>query len=114
VNADRGRANRAKGADFERAIAAYLRLLGIPADRTSTGRAQHHGDIDGLPGLVLELKNTRQWRLGEWLDQATEKAGPNRTAVIVLKRRGVANAGRSYAVLELGDLLRLLDLTDDT
>lgn len=109
-----GRASRRKGATFERAIVAYLRRLGIPADRTSNGRAQAgHGDIDGLPALHLEVKNQTRLDLAGWVDQARhDAAGTGRTPVVVVKRRGVLKPGASYVVLELGPFLALLGVTE--
>ena len=55
-----GAMSRRKGATAERAVVAYLRSLGVPADRTSRGADVHGvGDIDGVPGVVVEVKAGR-------------------------------------------------------
>jgi len=73
-----GAMSRRKGATAERAVVAHLRSLGVPADRTSRGADVHGmGDIDGIPGLVIEVK-------------ATKSPAPARRGVILWKPPGVA------------------------
>jgi hypothetical protein len=108
-----GAASRRKGADFERAIAAHLRRLNIPSTRTSNGRRQDDGDLTNTLGLHIECKNQQRLDLAGWMAQARADAGHGRVPVLIVKRRNVAHAGRQWAVLELGDLLHLLGVTDD-
>ena len=104
---------RRKGAAYERQLAAYLRALGVPAERTSRGTHQDTGDLTNTLGLHLEAKNQARLDLAGWVDQAhRDAAGSGRTPVVVIKRRGVLSPARHYAVLTLGDLLHLLGTTD--
>jgi hypothetical protein len=50
--------NRRRGSDWENAVVAYLRDNGFPkAERAyGAGRPVDVGDIDGIPGVVLECK----------------------------------------------------------
>lgn len=114
TSSQQGRASRRKGATFERAIVAYLRRLGVPADRTSNGRAQAgHGDVHALPELLVECKSQARLDLAGWVDQArADAAGTGRTPVVIVKRRGVLKPGASYAVLELGPFLALLGVQE--
>lgn len=106
--ADRGRAARRRGVEHERAVVAWLRNHGVPhAERTSTGRAQTHGDVDGLPGVHLELRNRARLDLASWVDDTVDAAGPA-LPVLVIRRRGVSDRGQDYCVLRLADLLPLL------
>ncbi len=63
-----GTAARRKGSIWERAVVAYLRQHGFPhAERAyGAGRPQDVGDIDGLPGVVIEAKNHRSIDLAGW------------------------------------------------
>jgi len=54
-----GAMSRRKGATAERAVVAWLRSLGVPADRTSRGADVHGvGDIDGIPGAFAAFTST--------------------------------------------------------
>lgn len=110
MTASTGRANRRRGITYERAVVAYLRARGVPADRTPTGRHVDGGDVDGLPGWLVEVKNHARLDLAGWLDLAATKAARSgRRPLLVVKRRGVADPGEHYAVLRLTDLLDTFD-----
>ena len=88
-----GAMSRRKGATAERAVVSYLRSLGVPADRTSRGADVHGmGDIDGIPGLVVEVKAAPSPAPATWLDQldAEMTAARARRGVILWKPPGVA------------------------
>ena len=88
-----GAMSRRKGATAERAVVSYLRSLGVPADRTSRGADVHGmGDIDGIPGLVIEVKAAKSPAPAAWLDQldAEMAAAAARRGVVMWKPPGVA------------------------
>ena len=88
-----GAMSRRKGATAERAVVSYLRSLGVPADRTSRGADVHGmGDIDGIPGVVIEVKAAKSPTPAAWLDQldAEMTAAAVRRGVILWKPPGVA------------------------
>lgn len=101
--AARGRASRRRGVTYERDVIRWLRDHGAPhAERTSTGRAQTRGDLDGIPGVHIELRNRARLELAAWLDEVVEAAG-TALPLLVVKRRGTADRGQDYAVLRLAD-----------
>jgi hypothetical protein len=104
-----GAGNRRKGNAAELAAAKHLAANGFPhAERRGGGFGG--SDIVGTPGITWEIKNQAGIRLGEWMDQANDArvdAGDVH-AVLVVKRRGTANPGEWFAVMELDGLLRLL------
>lgn len=108
-----GKSNRRRGADYERQVVNYLRARGIPAERTSDGRQQTDGDLDGLPGVYLELKNCRTAHLAMWMDGAHHAAG-DRLPVVVMRRAGTFDRGRDYCVIALADLLSVLGMPEQT
>lgn len=88
-----GAMSRRKGATAERAVVSYLRSLGVPADRTSRGADVHGmGDIDGIPGVVIEVKAATSPAPATWLDQLDAEMTAARAprGVIVWKPPGVA------------------------
>lgn len=102
---------RAKGTMFETLVANYLREHGFPhAERRALQGVQDKGDLTGMPGLVIECKNHKEMSFSEWLKE-TEQERVNANAdygVLVVKRRGVWDAGQSYAVMPLDAMARLL------
>ena len=103
--------NKVKGSQFERDVVAYLRANGHQyAERAyGAGRPDGRGDIDGIPGWTLELKNHRALELSAWQDEAERERenGRRRFAAVVFKRRNkpVADA---YVLLSLSTFAELL------
>lgn len=102
---------RAKGTMFESAVAQFFRENGFPhVERRALHGTQDKGDLTGMPGLVVECKNHKELSLSEWLRE-TEVERQNADAdfgILVAKRRGIWDAGQSYAVMTLDAMARLL------
>jgi len=101
---------KAKGSQWERDIAKYLVEAGfIYAERRyGAGNTQDKGDINGLPGLVIEAKNHKTMDFAGWLREA-ERERQNAKAdygIVVAKRRG-KGAAEAYVVMTLADFARL-------
>lgn len=97
--------SRQKGARGEREAAAFLRALGIGAER---GR-QHHGGPDSpdvktaLPGVHFEVKRVERFNLSKAMAQA-RKEKPVGAVPAVLSRK---NHEEWLLTIPLGDLWRL-------
>lgn len=94
--------NKVKGSAAERAVAQFLRENGYPyAERTRAGWTDDRGDIDGLPGVCIEVKNEKRIDLPQYLRELAREMENAKadTGVVIVKRRGVADAGQWYAVL---------------
>lgn len=105
--------NKIKGDAFERSVQDYLQANGFPwTEKTRAGYARDHGDLHLVPGpaVIAQAKNVRAWRLPEWVDELAEQIVDAKAdhGVLVVKRPRVADPGRSYAVMELSALVRLL------
>lgn len=102
---------RAKGTSWETQIVRYLNRNGYPgADRAPLRGDKDQGDIVGLPGTCIEAKNCKTLTPSLWLDQLeVEMANMSAdTGVVIAKRRGTTDVGRSYAVMPVEVWLRLL------
>jgi len=102
---------RKKGTKWETAIVQYLNSNGYPgADRSPLRGTEDQGDITGLPGVCIEAKNCQTITLSVWLDQlAVEMAHAQAdTGVVIAKRRGTADVGKSYALMPVEVWLALL------
>jgi hypothetical protein len=73
-----GAAPRRKGADFERDVVSFLVANGYPyAERAyGAGRPDDRGDIDGLPGWILQCKAHKELDVGAAL-LAAERQCPD-------------------------------------
>lgn len=103
--------SKAKGSDAERAVVEHLRAHGFPhAERRLAGATKDRGDIAGVPGVVIEVKNCERTELGAWVDEAVlEQANDGADYGLVWhKRRGRGDAGAWYATLPAAQLVRLL------
>lgn len=119
----RGRANRRKGADAERAVARYLRTQGFPhaerAVRTSyttpDGRTTLDPlDIVGIPGVVISVKNDASQQITKWWDEA-ERIGNHHGAtlsLLIVRQRGKADVSRWWVWVNLRTLARALHSPD--
>jgi hypothetical protein len=102
---------KAKGSGAERGVVEYLRAHGFPhAERRLAGSAKDRGDIAGVPGVVIEVKNCERTDLGAWIaEAAVEQANDGAAYGLVWhKRRGRSDAGQWYATLPAAQLVQLL------
>ena len=91
-----------KGSRYERDVVAYLRMNGHQNVERSNGagRPDDRGDIDGLPGWVLEPKIHKTLALVGWRGNVEVKRvnAHQPFAAVVAKRRG-KSADESYVIL---------------
>jgi hypothetical protein len=101
-----------KGDLWETAVREYLQAHGFPwTERTRAGYERDWGDLHLVPtrAVIAQAKNHQRIDLPGWLDelahQVTEAGAAH--GFLVVKRRGVGDVGRSYAVTELAAQARL-------
>lgn len=95
-------AAKAKGSGAERDSVKWLKDNGFKyADRRLAGATLDKGDISGIPGVTIEIKNHAKMDLAGWLEElATEMANDDAwTGVVLHKRRGKGNPGEWYATM---------------
>jgi hypothetical protein len=103
--------NKTKGSAWERAIVTALQAAGWPfAERRLAGAAKDRGDIAGVPGVVIEAKNTATRNLAGWVDEAElERVNDGAwLGVVWHKRVGHASAADGYVTMTGAMFLTLL------
>lgn len=93
---------KAAGRTWERAICDFLVSRGWPhAERRRLAGTADKGDVAGIPGLVIEAKNTKSYDLAAAVDEAeTERANAGaRFGVAWIKRKGRRDAAHGYVVM---------------
>ena len=104
-------AERAKGTAWESAIVDFLTRHGFPhAERRALNGINDKGDIAGIPGVVVEVKNHASLNLAGWVDEALAEQGNDGAdyGIVVHKRRGKGSAGDWYATCTVAQMARLL------
>jgi hypothetical protein len=102
--------SKRKGTSFEVAVVDFLQAHGFPyAERRAQRGVNDAGDVAGVVGWTLEVKNCRTLELGPWMNEAhTEAAndGTSRFAVIHKRRQhGTAEAFVSMPLRLFAELL---------
>ena len=102
---------RQAGTKWETAIVGALTAAGWPfAERRRLAGAKDKGDIAGVPGVVIEAKNTNRIELAAALDEALEERD-NASAVYGvawIKRKGKSAAEDGYVVMDGAQFMSLL------
>ena len=91
-----------KGSAAELAVAKWLRKLGwIHAERSRAGFQDDRGDIDGMPGVCIEVKNEKKIDLPGYLRELEVEIANAQawTGTVIVKRRGSMNVDDWYAVM---------------
>jgi hypothetical protein len=104
-----------KGSAAELAVAKWLRKLGwVHAERSRAGWTDDRGDIDGMPGICIEVKNEKRIDLPGYLRELEVEIANAQawTGTVIVKRRGSMNVDDWYAVMPAkiwGELMVMLD-----
>lgn len=103
--------SKTKGTSWETAIVRFLADQGFPhVERRALTGSQDRGDIAGIPGVVIEAKNTQRAELAAWVDEAAiEQANDNADySAVWHHRRGRACAADGFVTMTGASFVRLL------
>ena len=91
-------ASKAKGSKAELDVAKWLKQWFPYADRRLAGATLDKGDISGIPGVTIEVKNHAKMDLAGWVAELeTEMSNDNAwTGTVIHKRKGKANVDHWY------------------
>ena len=101
-----------KGDNAEREFVKWARENGYPnAERIRAGWEDDRGDIDGMHGLVIEVKSAKALRINDWLDELRVECG-NAGGIahpadgwLVVRRPGQTDPGDWWAIRRVRDAL---------
>ncbi len=99
---------RAKGTAAETAVVRYLQEQGfVHAERRALHGTHDKGDITGIPGVVIEVKNHAKLTLAEWVKELEQEMKNAKAdfGFVVAKKKGTTNPAEWYAVMPLKVLL---------
>lgn len=94
--------SKQKGTAAETAVVNWLKSKGRKhVERRALHGTNDRGDIAGIPGVVLEIKNHARMELSQWLSELeveilNDKAD---TGVVIHKKKGTTDVGKWYATM---------------
>lgn len=103
--------SKTKGTAWETAICRYLAEEGFPhVERRALTGNRDRGDIAGIPGVVIEAKNTQRAELAAWIDEAAIEQANDRAdhSAVWHHRRGKACAADGFVTMTGATFVRLL------
>lgn len=105
---------KAKGTAAESAVVSFLQSAGFPhAERLALQGGKDRGDITGIPGIVVEVKNCQEYTFSAWLGECqaeTENAKADFGFVVAKPRMvGTTRTGQWYALMRLSWFAALVD-----
>ena len=108
-------ASKAKGAQAERDVVAWLKQWYPYVDRRLAGATLDKGDISGIPGVTIEIKNHAGMDLAGWVEEwKVEMANDNAwTGVVLHKRKGKGDPADWYATMPASVWIELLKRVTD-
>ena len=108
---------KAKGSQWERDVAKYFNERGYAEveRRYGAGATLDKGDISGIPGVTIEIKNHAGMDLAGWVEELkVEMANDNAwTGVVLHKRKGKGDPADWYATMPASVWIELLKRVTD-
>jgi hypothetical protein len=107
-----------KGTNAESAVVTYLqqRFPYAQIERRALQGSRDRGDITGLPGIVIEVKADKSYRITEWLKETEqERINDNaRLGILVVKPKGIgsANTNKWWAIVPFEVMVDLMKAND--
>ena len=94
-------AAKAKGAGAERDVVAYLKEWFPYVDRRLAGATLDKGDVSGIPGCTIEIKNHAKMDLAGWTEELLTEMGNDKawTGVVWHKRKGKGSPADWYCTM---------------
>jgi hypothetical protein len=102
---------KAKGSGAERAVVTWLKQWYPYADRRLAGATLDKGDVSGIPGVTIEIKNQATMKLSEWLKEldVEMKNDGAWTGVVIHKKKGTTDVNEWYATMPAKVWVELLN-----
>jgi len=109
--------SKQKGTMAETAVAEYLKKTWPAVERRTLGGSNDKGDIAGVPNCVVEVKNQRTYKIGEWLKETeTERRNAGTDyGILVVKPVGIGVSRTQdwWAIVSLDTITKLLRELED-
>lgn len=94
--------SKRKGSQAERDVVKFLQVRGwIYAERRLAGDTYDKGDVAGVNGVCIEIKNHAKMDLAGWIKELEVEIinAKANTGVVIHKRKGKSDVGEWYATM---------------
>lgn len=96
--------SKAKGTMAESAVVSFLRTQGFPyAERLALQGGKDRGDITGIPGICIEVKNENEYTFSSWMNECVVETENSRAdfGMVMAKPRlvGTTRTAQWYAIM---------------
>jgi Holliday junction resolvase len=94
-------AAKAKGSKAERDVVKYLQTWFPYAERRLAGATEDKGDIAGINGVCIEIKDHAKMSLAGWIEELKVEMvhAKSWTGVVFHKRKGKSNPAEWYVTM---------------
>lgn len=106
--------SKTRGTAAETAVVGYLHANGAPhAERRALTGNKDRGDIAGVIGVMIEVKNHRRDELPQWVDEVEIQKFNDHADIGVCwhKRRGTLDPGRWLVTMTGAQFIEILQIT---
>jgi hypothetical protein len=104
--------SKIKGTSAETAVVKWLIGKGRKhVERRALLGGNDRGDIAGLPGVVIEVKNVKAMDLSQWVKELAVEMKNDKadTGVVIHKKKGTTDVGQWYATMPADVWFKLLE-----
>ena len=104
--------SKIKGTQAETAVVKWFVSKGRKhVERRALLGGNDRGDISGLPGVVVEVKNVKAMELSQWVKEleVEMKNDKANTGVVIHKKKGTTDVGQWYATMPADVWFKLLE-----
>lgn len=104
--------SKAKGSKAELDVVKWLRQWFPYADRRLAGATLDKGDISGIPGVTIEIKNVAKMDLAGWVAELEREMDNDKawTGTVLHKRKGKGDVAHWYCTQPAWVWIELLRL----
>lgn len=106
--------SKRRGTSAEAVVVGYLRAHGVPhAERRALTGNKDRGDIAGVIGVMIEVKDQSRDQLPKWSDEVDVQKANDSADIGVCwhKRRGTTDPGRWFVTMTGAQFIDVLRLT---
>jgi Holliday junction resolvase len=103
--------SKRKGSQAERDVVKFLQVRGwIYAERRLAGDTNDRGDVAGVNGVCIEIKNHAKMNLAGWIEELEVEIinAKANTGVVIHKRKGKSDVAQWYATMTVELYVELL------
>lgn len=101
-----------KGTLAETAVVSYLNKFFKNVERRALNGQYDKGDVSGINGFVIEIKNHKTYKLPEWLNETEQERQnadvPYGLLIVKPNKIGVTNVNKWWGIMPMEQIVGLI------